>query len=431
MESRKNYIAPMERLFAEYGDFIYFHGFRDVCMVFNADAVEHVLKTNQKNYLKADDMKELRPVLGNGLLTSEGEEWRSNRRLMAPEFQHKNLQNFYGVISEHAEAMLKEWRGFIEVTDLAPALSKATYGIAGECFFGTNLESSSKVVYDGIEASSEVAIRRMMSIFRPSYKWPFPSHLKMNRAVAAMDKVVYGIIDDRLAHPKAGEDVLSRLIKAGGLSRTQMRDEVMTLLLAGHETTANSLAWTLYLLGKHPDIQEKLRDEVTAAMAGEVPTMPELTKMPYAKMVLEESMRLIPPVAAIGRQNIEADELGGHPIKPDTKVNLVQWVIHRHPKYWDKPLEFIPERFADKSKHHPYAYFPFGGGARVCVGEHMAMMEGVALLATMIRNFRFQLARDDVKPRPLITVRPDPGLFMKLEPVQASRRLRPESNLSH
>lgn len=416
--SRKNYIPPLFQLFEEYGDFVEFHAFLPVIMLYHPDSVEYVLKTNQKNYPKADDMNELRPVLGNGLLTSEGEEWRSHRRVIAPEFQHKNMQGLYNIMTRHMERMVAEWRTFTPGVDLAPALSKATYGIAGECFFGTNVESTSKTVYDGIEASSEIAVRRMLMPFKPGYDWPLPSHLRMKRAVSSMNKVVFDIIDDRFAHPKSGEDVLSRLIKTGEMSRDQIRDEVMTLLLAGHETTANALAWTLYLLGTHTDIQEKLRDEVSAACAGEIPALNELSKMPLAKMVFEESMRLFPPVAGIGRKNLEIDTIGGYAIKRGTKVNLVQWVTHRHPDFWERPNEFLPERFADPSKHHPFAYFPFGGGARECVGKNMAMMEGIALLACIVRNFRIHLMNHDVKPRPLITVRPDPGVIVRLESVQ-------------
>lgn len=430
IKSRGNYITPMHELFVGYGNYVMFRGTRKVCVVFDPVGVEYILKTNQKNFIKSDDMKQLRPVLGNGLLISEGDEWRSNRRTVAPEFQHKSLEAFFNIIRRHTEVMLAEWREHDDPVDMCPLLSKATYGIAGDCFFGTNLESTAQTIYRGIEVSSEVAVRKMISAFPAPYSWPLPSHLRMRRAVEEMDKVVYGIIDERLKNPRESMDVLSRLLKVGTLNRTQIRDEVMTLLLAGHETTANGLAWTLFLLGKHPSVQEQVRDEVKAVVAGEVPTFSELARLSYTKMVLEESMRIFPPVAAFGRKNLVADQLGGFDIEPETKINLVQWIVHRHPDFWEAPEEFRPERFA-KPLPHPYAYFPFGGGARECIGRNMAMMEGVGMLAAMIRAFRFQLVNDNVKPRPMITVRPDPGVYMKMVPAQSFRRLQPESTLSH
>lgn len=414
---KRNYIYPLEKLFREYGDYVTFTGGPPVVVAYHPDAVEHVLRANHKNYVKAEDMKELHPVLGLGLLTSEGEAWREHRRIIAPEFQHKNVESFYPIMTRHLKSLLAEWRTAKEVIDLAPALSKTTYGIAGETFFGANVEETSEVVYKGIEVTSAVAVRRMASPLKWPRWLPFPSHLRSNKAIKEMNEIVFRIIDERVNNPRPdAHDMLSRLTRVQ-LSREEIRDEVMTLLLAGHETTANALSWTLYLLGKRPKIQETLRDEVTAALADELPAFGELKNLRYTKMVFEESMRLFPPAATVGRQSLDADELGGYPIVKGTTVNLVQWVTHRHPEFWTEPNEFRPERFAKPEDHHPYAYFPFSAGPRECVGKNMAVVEGIALLAGLIRNFRFELAREEVAPRALITVRPDPGVFMRISKV--------------
>lgn len=419
-EYRKNYIVPLKAMFQEFGDYVLAARRPPVILVFHPLGVEHVLKTNAKNYRKSPNIDELRPMLGLGLLTSEGEMWKEHRRLIGPEFQHKKLLGFYPVIEKHLRKMLESWRVVRDPFDVAPALSKMTYGIAGECFFGADVENSSAVVYQSIERSSRAAVQRMTGIIRLPRAVPLPSNIRARRAVREMDEVVYRIIDDRIKNPSTAEDVLSRLIRLNRdsgepvLSRTQIRDEVMTLLLAGHETTANALAWALFLLGRNPDIQERLRDELGAAICGDVPTIAEVAKLKYAKMVFEESMRMYPPVAAIGRQPIEADEIGGYPVAPGTIVNLAPWVTHHHPEFWSEPEKFNPERFADPSAHHPFAYFPFALGPRECVGKNMAMMEGLAILAALVKNFRFELCDPNVTPQALITVRPVPGVIMRV-----------------
>lgn len=417
---RKSYLAPMDQLFAKYGDYVMFTGGRPVVMVSHPDGVEHVLKTNGKNYEKADDMKHLRPFLGNGLLTSNGEEWKEHRKIIAPEFQHKKIDTFFPIMVRHLKDMLTEWRTKSEFFDIAPSISRTTYGIAGECFFGAHVEDTANIVYNSIEIASMVAVKRMASpINWPSWM-PFPSYLKSRRAVAEMNEIVFRIIDDRLAMPSDAHDVLSRLTRTQ-MSREQIRDEVMTLLLAGHETTANALAWTLMLLGLHKKVQDNLRDEVLSVVSSEIPSLEELRTLRYTKMVLEESMRLFPPAATIGRKALAADEICGYAVPAGTNVNLSQWVTHRHPDFWEKPNDFHPERFANPNAHHPFAYFPFAAGPRECVGRNMAMVESIAMLAGMVRNFRFQLAESNISIKALITLRPHPGVFIKLTPVEKRR----------
>lgn len=430
MRFRRNYLEPLDELFKTYGDYVDLAGPHPVIAAFHPAAVEHVLRTNSKNYLKAPDMQELKPILGEGLLTSEGSHWREHRKLIGPEFQLKKIESFYPIMTKHLRTLLKFWKSNDQVHDVAKDLSKTTYAIAGECFFGADVGDSAESIYRHIDLASPTIIRRMVSPWKLPLAWPLPSHRQLRRSVHELNSVVYKIIQTREANPSEAQDILSRLMRmrneAGEKHFTSedVRDEVMTLLLAGHETTANTLSWTLYLLGLNPQIQAQAREEILAKVTDEVPTLSELRTLSYSKMVIEESMRLFPPAATIGRFNIESDELGGYPIRPNTVVNLSQWVTHRHPEFWTKPEDFHPERFAKSENIHPFAYFPFALGPRECVGKNMAVIETLAILAGLLRNFEFQLMKSDVKVKPLITIRPDPGVYMRILPLHHKAQTR-------
>lgn len=412
----RNYIDPMVELFDEYGDYVALNGLGpQVAFVFHPDGVEHIFKTHQKNFLKSEDLDHLKPVLGEGLLTSEGQLWKDHRRLIAPEFQHKRMEGFYPSIEKHTTKMLGEWRALKDVVNVAPLVSKATYGIAGDCFFGSEVEDSASVVYEAVEIASRVAIRRMTRPWNLPLSLPIPPHLRLHKAMRELNSVVYGIINKRRGDEAGRTDLLSRMLGVK-LKENEVRDEVMTMLLAGHETTSNALAWTLYLLGRDPEVQGRLREELNAKVSGEMPTLEETKSLEYTRMVFEESMRLYPPAATVGRSVIEDDVIGGYRFKKGTKIALAQWVTHKHPAFWDEPMKFKPERFDGRNKHHPYAYFPFAMGPRECVGKTLAMLEGVAILAGIIKNFRVEgVAVPETRPLPLITVRPDPGVFLKLQ----------------
>jgi cytochrome P450 len=325
------------------------------------------------------------------------------------------MPGFHSVIVKHLEKSLHEWEKLNDVTNIAPAISKLTYGIAGECFFGAEVEASAGLVYKSIEVTSSSAIRRMSSPI-PLPLWvPLPHHLRTREAIRALNQVVFTIIEERKRHPSEKPDVLSRLIQMG-FSDADIRDEVMTMLLAGHETTANAIAWTMWLLAQHPEIQLKLHDELKTIMSGELPTYEEIEKLEFTRMVFEESMRLYPPAGMLGRKCIHEDIVGGYEIKAGTRVLLTQWITHRHPDFWPAPNEFRPERFADPTVRESNAYFPFADGLRECVGKNMAMLEGIALVAGIMRRFRLEfVAKPEVHVRPMVTLRPDPGVFLKLK----------------
>lgn len=417
-QASRNYLKPLEDIFADYGDYSGLQVGPPVAFVFHPDGIQHVLKTNFRNYVKTEDMEHLKPVLGEGLLTSEGEHWREHRKIIGPEFSNKRVEGFYPVIYRHLHTMIREWRDGVGVRDgvlnVSPPISKTTYEIAGECFFGSEVEDSAGTVYHAVEVSSRVAVRRMGSLPKLPLSFPTPEHLRLKRAVRELDEVVHRIIEQRRSNLGDKQDVLSRLIRMN-LDAKAIRDEVMTLLLAGHETTSNATSWTMYLLGQHPRIQEVLREELMTKVSGEIPTLAEIPSLHMTRMVLEESMRLYPPAALIGRKSIGEDVIGGYKIAPGTKVMMVQWVTHKHPEFWRNPLEFIPERFAEGESRHPFAYFPFAAGPRECVGKTMAMLEGIVLLAAIVKNFRFEVVKDvEVKIDPLITLRPNPGVVVRI-----------------
>jgi cytochrome P450 len=246
---------------------------------------------------------------------------------------------------------------------------------------------------------------------------PTPAHRKLTRAKLQLDQIVYAIIRGRKGRTAGRRDLLSRMLDLN-LKESEVRDEVMTLLLAGHETTANAVAWTLYLLGRNPEAQNKLREELNAKVAGEIPTLEELKSLSYCTMVFEEAMRLFPPAAIIGREALQDDQIAGYRIPAGAAVELCQWVTHRHPAFWQEPLRFRPERFERPHQHHPFAYFPFASGPRECVGKNLALVEGVAIIAGLAKNFTFQAVDGhDSRPLPLITLRPDPGVFLTVQPT--------------
>jgi cytochrome P450 len=279
-------------------------------------------------------------------------------------------------------------------------------------------------------------VRRWRSVY-PLPVWiPTPTNLRLKRAVRQLDAIVYGFIKERRASGGDRGDLLSMLLQAQDaddgtrMTDKQVRDEAMTLFLAGHETTANALSWTWYLLSQHPEVEAKLAAELEAVLGGRSPTVADLPRLRYTEMVVLESMRIFPPVYAFGREAIRECTLGGYRVRRGTTVIMSQWVMHRDPRYFDNPEQFLPERWADGlAKRLPkFAYLPFGGGPRICIGNSFAMMEAILILATMLSKFRFTVLPDHpVIPRPTVTLRPEHGIkgvLTKREPIPGAQAVR-------
>ncbi|HEY4179438.1 MAG TPA: cytochrome P450 [Kofleriaceae bacterium] len=388
-----------------------------VYIVTDADAAKEILVDNADKFLKAAGIQQLAPVLGNGLLNAEGEVHKKHRKLLAPAFAPKRMNAYAEVMIEETRTQVASWTPGRRV-DLSHEMMELTLAIAGKTMFGADVRKNAHTVGEALDLAMRAVITGITSPFQLDYKWPLPRHLQMRKAVKMLDEIVYKMIaDGRKAGTDRG-DVLSVLLQARDeedgsvLDDRQIRDEVMTLLLAGHETTANALTWTFYELGKNPAALAKLEEEISRVIGDRQITPDDLQKMPYNLGVIEETMRLHPPAYLIGRQASEDVVIAGHKF-PRRSILLVNTRgIQRRSDYWPAPLAFRPERmFADQKKARPrHQYMPFGAGPRVCIGSHFALLEAQLLLATMNQRAKVKTLATHVEAEPLVTLRPRGGL---------------------
>lgn len=410
----------------EHGDVVQFRvGPYNTMMVAHPDAIKHVLVTNSANYDKHTpgyDM--LASLLGNGLLTSEGDFWRRQRRIAQPAFHRRRIAAFADTMVVFTEQMLEHWANAAALgrtIDLAAEMNTLTLRIVAKTLLGTEMGPIAEQVADAVTAINVFVNKATTGIFERYL--PTRDHLRAREAVRTLDRIVFDLIAERRARTEASDDLLAMLMEARdeetgeGMSDRQLRDEVLTMFLAGHETTSNALAWTFYLLSTHPGIQRRLGAELDEVTGGRSPTLDDLPRLPYLARVVKESMRLYPPAWTLERRAREPDEIDGYRIPAGTLVLISAWVTHRHPKYWPNPEGFDPDRFSPEAeKARPrYAYFPFGGGPRQCIGNNFAMMESQLILATILPRFRpWLVPGHPVVPEPLITLRPRYGLQMGL-----------------
>ena len=365
----------------------------------------------------------LHAALGNGLLLSEGDFWRRQRRLAQPAFHRQRLVSFATTMVDSTQAMLTRWEGFEPGApfDVAQEMMRLTMGIVSRTLLGMDVSEDARDarnVSGALTRLLEESNRRLLSVIRLE-KLPLPRNLRFKKDIALLDSVVFKIIAQRRKSGEDTGDLLSMFMHARdeetgeGMDDRQLRDEVMTMFLAGHETTANLLSWTWMLLSQHPAVQDKLRAELAEVLGGKAPTFEDLPRLTYTRMVLEEVLRLYPPAWILARQAREADEIGGFTIPKDSLIVLCSYVVHRLPRLWPNPEGFDPERFAPgrEEGRHKYAYFPFSGGPRSCIGNAFAMMEAQLVLATVAQRFRLDLLPGHpVKADPSITLRPKDGV---------------------
>ena len=421
-EPRGNAIAYFTKCFRDYGDIVTlrFLGV-PMCIVNRPDYIETVLVTQHNNFEKSKDYRALRRVLGNGLLTSEGEFWRRQRKLVQPAFHQFRIAAYAEVMVAYTERMLASWVDGQE-RDVHEAMMRLTLDIVAKTLFDTDVSHEAEDVGAALQVLMSKFFRQAgFALLLPS-SVPIPTTRHLRRAVRQLDKVIYEIIRRRRAGSSASDDLLSVLLQAQddeGLRMTdrQLHDEIMTLFLAGHETTANALSWTWLLLGQHPEVEEKLAEELTRVLGGRAPTAADLSRLNYTEMVVRESMRLYPPVWVIGRRALAPFRMGEFELPAETNVLMSQFITHRDARYFPEPERFDPERWRasdPRSVSLPrFAYFPFGGGPRVCVGAGFAMMEAVLLLATIAQKFRLTLVPGQtVKYLPSVTLRPKSGIRM-------------------
>ncbi len=412
------------------GDIFRFRaGPRHPYLIAHPDFIKHVLLDNYQNYQKDSAYEKTKPLLGKGLLTSEGDFWLRQRRLTQPVFHRGRIGGFADTMVASTTAMLDErWSVLArEGTpfDVAAEMMRLTLTIVGWTLFSTDVSGEAERVGRALSVALEHTNARMRSLLNFE-TLPTPANRRFREAIATLDEVVYGLINERRKAGDGGDDkgdLLSMLLEARdadtgeGMTDKQVRDEAMTLFLAGHETTANALAWTFYLLSSHPTATEGLFAEVDAL--GHTPTVADLPKLSYTKMVVEEAMRLYPPAWAVGRRALSPDEVGGYTIEAGSDVVISTYVTHRHPDFWPNPEGFDPGRFsqARAEGRHRFAYLPFGGGPRGCIGNNFAMMEAQLVLATIAQRYALELVPGHpVAPQTMITLRPENGIVMRLRP---------------
>jgi cytochrome P450 len=401
-----------------HGDLASFRfGPRRIFLASHPDLVEQVLVTDARHYIKHFGARMYRPVLGNGLVTSEGDFWLRQRKLAQPAFLKARVLSYAPVMAALTDRMLDAWVEGKSV-DVHFEFSSLTSAIALKTLFDLDDPGDRERFTETLRLAFDLMSVRFRRLVRFPLWVPTPANRRLRRAVAELNQVVDGFIAAGRARPHPGGDLLSRLLAArdedgAQMTDRQLRDEAMTLYLAGHETTALTLTWSWYLLGRHPRVEGELVSEWRSVLGGRTPTADDLPHLPYTEAVITEAMRVFPPVYLIGREATTDLELGGYRVKKGYTIFMSQWVSHRDPRYFPDPEEFRPERWLDGlARRIPkYAYYPFGGGPRVCIGNTFALMEAAIILAAVGQRYRFTLASDrPAEPNPQITLLPKDGI---------------------
>ena len=410
-----------------YGDLVHmkagpYHGF----LLSEPAHIRHVLQENARNYHKSPLYDRLRDSLGNGLLTSEDSLWLRQRRLAQPAFHRQKLAAMADAMVACADQMLDRWDAVASVggtIDVVAEMMALTQAIIVRTMFSTDLGATTDIV----NRTWPIINRRIGETFwatKLETSLPLPANRRFWRALAELEAVVYRIVADRRQTGRDEPDLLSMFLSArdeetgAGMTDRQLRDEVMTMLLAGHETTSLALSWTYYLLSRHGDAERRIADEVDREIGGGRITFAHLERLTCTRRAIEESLRLYPPAWGFSRQAMGDDEIGGYRIPKGSLVYLIPFVIHRRPALWPDPDRFDPDRFAPEHEaaRHRFAYIPFGGGPRGCIGNQFAMVEAQLIVAAIARRYRIAVVPgQDIRPEPLITLRPAPGIRARLE----------------
>jgi len=392
-------------------------------LLYHPDTIEEVLVTRNRDFIKSPGVRLLSRLLGNGLLLSEAGIWLRQRRLLQPAFHRQRVAAYGEVMTSLTVRRLADWRDG-DVLDAHAEMMALTQAIVAKTLFDADVSDESYAIAQASNVLIEDFGKRLGSLLQLLPDWvPTPANLRTRRAIRRLDEVVYRMIAARRRSEEDRGDLLSILLHAqdaddgSRMTTRQVRDEVMTLFLAGHETTAVALSWTWYLLSQHPEVDARLADELRSVLGDRPPAVVDLPKLTYTEMIVNESMRLYPPAYGIAREAVNPSEVAGYPISPGLIVIMPTWVVHRDRRWFDEPEVFRPERWADglASRLPRFAYFPFGGGPRQCIGNAFALMETALLLAAIAQRFRLTLEPGQrVTPTPYVTLRPEPGLRMSL-----------------
>lgn len=428
---RRNPLPYMEELHREYGDLVsYRPPGRQVFMLFHPDMTQDMLVTHARNHHQGRVMQRSRTVLGNGLLTSEDSFHLRQRRLIQPAFHRQRVFGYGRAMAEYAERHQQRWRNG-EVLDVHQEMMRLTLAIVGKTLFDTDVEGDSQEIGRALYTFMHLFRFAVLPFSEYLEKLPIPPVLRLRKARKRLDKIIYRFIEERRRSGEDRGDLLSMLLAAedseatghaGRMSNDQVRDECVTLILAGHETTANALTWTFFLLAQHPEIAERVKSEVDHILGGRLPAPEDYPSLKYTEMVFSESMRLYPPAWGIARTVVEPYEAFGTVFPKNAILLTSQWITHRDPRWHPNPLRFDPERWTAQARalRPKFSYFPFGAGPRQCIGESFAWMEGVLLLASIARKWRFSVVKETrVELLPVITLRPKHGMKLCVEKIKS------------
>jgi cytochrome P450 len=437
-QMRRSALTEYERLRGQFGDVVRLPILpHPVYLVSHPDAVQYVLHDNARNYRKGLLFKPIAALQGQGLLTSEGELWARQRRLVQPAFHRRQLATFAEVMVDEARAVVQEWRQPMQTgtpVNVAERMNRLTFNVVGRVLLGA--DPGALATYSGTLRAIALPLLQFINaratrLWAPPLWVPTPRNRRFRRAVAVYDALVQQIIAARRQARQHTEeqvtDVLALLLAAcddtsgAGMSERQLRDEVITFIGAGAETSAHALSWTWYLLAHHPEVTHRMHTELDTVLSGRTPTQQDLLHLPYSRMVLAEALRLYPPSVVLPRQANAPDEISGYAIPQDAVVVISQYVTHRHPEFWSAPEQFQPERFTPEQEIHRHrcAYIPFGAGPRRCIGESFALLEMHLVLATIAQAYTLQVMPEHpVIPEVAVTLRPRDGLWMTVHARQ-------------
>jgi cytochrome P450 len=418
----------------KYGDVVHFTvGPRRIYQLNNPEYVQYVLVKHPEQFQKTPALKRAaKDSIGQGLLTSDGDLHKRQRRLVQPAFHHNRISTYADTMVNYTSDMLNGWQNGQQIGILSEVMH-LTMRIVGKTLFDTDVTDDADSIGAAISVGIEATADRISRPLQIMDKLPTATNRKRRDALKVIDETIKNFIAERQASGEDKGDLLSMLLMAvdeqdgGQMTQKQVKDEAMTLFVAGHETTANALAWTFYLLGQYPEVEQKLADEIRDVLDGRQPTLADLRKLPYLEMIVKESMRLYPPAWTTSREAQEDFEVGGYTIPKGSTLMMSMYVIHHDPRFWDQPEAFLPERFSAANEENipKYAYFPFGGGPRVCIGNQFAMMEAQLVLATILQRYHLSLVpNQQIKLNPLVTLRPKPDIQMQI----SRRETVPQSN---
>lgn len=426
MEMQRKGMLPFYRdLWQQYGDLVHLKmGPLHQFVLTQPDHVQHVLAAHGKTYVKGIGFKKLQLALGNGLFISEGELWQRQRRLLQPPFTARAIARFADTMVAATEAMLARWDADkpTQPLDINIEMMQLAMQIIGRTMFGTDVGAEALEAGDAFTYVLNFMSERSVTLLDPPLFVPTAQNQRFKQAMRLLNVYMREIVERRKS-AGTGDDLLSILLQArdettgAGMSEQQLYDEVLTIFFAGHETTAQALTWTWHLLAQHPDVEEQLHDELARVLGGRAPTFADVPQLQYTRMVIQEALRLYPPVWIFVRDALIEDQIGGYRIPPRSMIVLSPYLTHRHPALWQDPERFDPQRFApEREASRPrYAYFPFGGGKRTCLGDKFAMLEAQLVVATVAQRYRLRsVPGHPVNAVAVGTLRPAHGMPMTL-----------------